>query len=485
MTLTILGLGPGDIDDLTRRAWRALKQARTIYLRTAQHGCVPCLPQQDGQLYILLDEVYEQHDRFEDVYAEIVRRVMETARAGDVVYAVPGDPMVGEATTAMLIDAAREAGVTVEIVSGVSFIEPSLKRVGMDAIDGVQIADGLTLAGMHHPPLNPDRPALIAQVYSRQVASEVKLTLMNQYPDEFPVTLIHAAGTEQARAEPLPLYAIDRSEQIGHLTSLYVPALGGMSSFEQLQEIMAHLRAPEGCPWDQKQTHESLRRYLLEETYEVLEAIDQGDWDALAEELGDLLLQVVFHAQIATEAGEFSMAAVLRHISQKLVRRHPHVWGTVEVNGDADQVVTNWEQLKKQEHAAKGRARESALDGVPLALPALLQAHQIQSKAARVKFDWERVDDVIAKVREEIDEVLNAADADQRASEVGDLLFAVVNWARWLDVEPENALRAANARFYRRFRYLEEAAADQGRALSDMTLAEMDALWNAAKSAGL
>lgn len=484
MTLTIVGLGPGDIDDLSRKAWRVFKQAKTVYLRTSQHGCVACLPQTDAT-YHTFDDLYEISQDFETVYATITQRVLEAAAQGDVVYAVPGDPLVGESTTTRILKGAAAAGVKVEIVNGISFIEPMLALLGIDALDGLQVLDGIAIAAMHHPPINPDYPALIGQVYSRQVASDVKLTLMNQYPDEFQVTLIHAAGTPEQQVEVIPLHAIDHSRQINHMTSLHVPALGDMSSFEQFQEIIAHLRAPEGCPWDREQTHESLRQFLLEETYETLDAIDTGDAQALAEELGDLMLQIVLHTQIATEDGEFYMADVLRHVNQKMIRRHPHVWGNVDVNGSADNVVTNWEALKRAERVAKPEKSASILDSTPKSLPALLQAHQYQRRAAKVNFDWKLVDDVIAKVREEVDEVLAAESPQQHATEIGDLLFAVVNWARWVDVEPETALREANARFYRRFQYIEQALAASDKTLESRSLEELDALWNEAKSAGL
>lgn len=483
MTLTIVGLGPGEIDDLSRRAWRTLKQATTVFLRTAQHNCVPCLPQ-NSPTYHNFDHLYETLDDFDAVYEAIVEHVIAAAQQGNVVYAVPGDPMVGESTVTRLLKRAQADGIPVEIVSGISFVEPVLKLVGQDALDGLQILDGIAVAAMHHPPVNPDYPALLGQVYSRDLASNLKLTLMNQYPEDFLVNLVHAAGTDGGFIEALPLYEIDRSPHIRHMTALYLPALGQMSSFEQFQEIIAHLRAPEGCPWDRNQTHLSLRRYLLEETHEVLEALDAEDPRALAEELGDLLLQVVLHTQIAIDDGEFKMTDVLSHVNRKLIHRHPHVWGDVRVSG-ADDVLSNWDKLKQQEKAAQATPRESILDGVPKGLPALMVAHEYQRKAAKPGFDWKRVDDVIAKVREELDE-LQAADTDSdRAEEMGDLLFVLVNWARWLGVEPETALREANRKFYRRFRYIEETAAANGKKLEDHSLAELDALWNEAKAKGL
>jgi tetrapyrrole methylase family protein/MazG family protein len=493
MPLTIVGLGPGSVDDLTRRAWRALENAPRIIARTAQHPCIPALPH--AERIEACDDLYESIPDFEGVYAAIAGRVLAAAEAGDVVYAVPGDPANAEATVRHIRAGAGERGLFVEVISGVSFVEPTLALLGVDALaDGLQLFDAIAIAQRHHPPLDPDHPALLGQVYSRDLASALKLTLMNQYDDEFEVALVHGAGTPEARVERLPLYAIDRSPHIRHLTSLYLPALGGMRGFARFQEIIAHLRAPEGCPWDRRQTHASLRPYVIEEAYEVADAIDQGDPAALADELGDLLLQVVLHAQIGTDDGTFRMGDVLRAVSTKMIRRHPHVWadptalGLEPIGGAnaAEQVVANWEVIKQRERAASGQAaEESILAGVPRSLPALAIAVKYQKRAAKVGFDWSAIDGVIAKVREELDEVLSAPDAAARQAEIGDLLFVVANWARWLEVDPEEALRATNAKFARRFGHIEARARAAGRALDTLTLAEMDAWWGEAKALGL
>ncbi|MBC8099216.1 MAG: nucleoside triphosphate pyrophosphohydrolase, partial [Armatimonadetes bacterium] len=203
------------------------------------------------------------------------------------------------------------------------------------------------------------------------------------------------------------------------------------------------------------------------------------------EELGDLLLQVVLHTQIAIDDGEFYMADVLRHVSQKMIRRHPHVWGSTTVE-NADQVVTNWEALKRQEHAHAGKVRQSRLDGIPLALPALAQAYQMQRKAAKDGFDWEHAEDVLAKVHEELDEVQRAVTPEHRLEEIGDLLFVLVNWARWLGIDdPESALRAANQKFARRFQHVEMSVNATGQPMSSFTLAQLDAWWDEAKQRGL
>jgi tetrapyrrole methylase family protein/MazG family protein len=283
----------------------------------------------------------------------------------------------------------------------------------------------------------------------------------------------------------MSLYEIDRSPHIAHLSSLFIPPLARAGSFEAFQNTIARLRAPDGCPWDREQTHQTLREHLLEETYETLAAIDAADPDMLREELGDLLLQVVLQTQIAIDDGEFNMADVVAGVNEKLIRRHPHVFGDLKLNG-AEEVVVNWEKLKEQERAASPAKKKDGepsglLSSIPLALPALAQAYAYQSRAARVGFDWPDVSGPRAKVNEEIEEVEAAMEAAATTSEIGDLFFAVVNWARWLKVEPESALREANQRFAKRLAFIESEAKAQGRELSALTLMEMEALWEKAK----
>ncbi len=476
--IVVVGLGPGDPGVLTREAWERLQQAEEVCLRTGEHPVVRWLPQ--GPRVHTFDRLYESHPDFESVYQAIVEDLLTRAgRPEGVLYAVPGDPTVGEATVVRLREEAAARGLPFRILHGVSFVEPCLALAGLAALDGLHVVDGLDLARRHHPPFPPDAPALVGQLPSRLLASDVKLVLMNQYPEEHPVLLLHAAGTAEAVREERPLHELDHSPNIGSLTALLVPALPRPSAFESFQEIVAHLRAPEGCPWDREQTHESLRSHLLEEAYETLQAIDRGDMQALQEELGDLLLQVVLQAQIATEEGAFRMADVIAGIHDKIVRRHPHVFGDLDVR-EVDQVLRNWEALKQAEREEAGHPA-GPLDGVPLSLPALAQAAEYQARAARVGFDWPDVSGVVAKVQEELQEVAEAETPERRAAEIGDLLFAVVNYARWLEVDPEAALRQANERFRRRFARVLQAARKGGRALSDMSLQEMDSLWEAAK----
>lgn len=250
--------------------------------------------------------------------------------------------------------------------------------------------------------------------------------------------------------------------------------------FDRLMEIMRRLRAPGGCPWDAEQTHESLKRYLLEESYEVIEAIDAKDQKLLKEELGDLMLQPIFHAAIAEESGDFTMDEVLDAINEKLVRRHPHVFAGEVIESSAAQ-VENWEKIKKKE---KGDERKSALSGIPPHLPALMQAQKITEKAARVGFDWEHTDQVFAKVMEELhefQEAMASGNQQEMESELGDLLFAIVNLGRFLEIDPEDALRKTIQRFTRRFSHVEQTLHGRGRKLQDATLEEMDLIWEEAK----
>jgi len=258
---------------------------------------------------------------------------------------------------------------------------------------------------------------------------------------------------------------------------------------DKLVDVMRKLRSPEGCPWDREQTHESLRPYLLEETYEVLDAVDEGKMYKLCEELGDLLLQVVFHAQLAEERGDFDMNDVVQVIVDKLVRRHPHVFSDVRVEGAGD-VLVNWEAIKKQEREAAsseqepGQTDNSLLSGVPRSLPALTRAYKLQDRAARVGFDWPEPGPVVKKVFEEARELRQAwrdGDSTRLSDEFGDLLFALVNLSRFLDVRPEFALLRANDRFQQRFAYIERRAEELGRDPAEMTLDELDELWEEAK----
>ncbi len=363
------------------------------------------------------------------------------------------------------------------------------------------LLEAQTLSSAHIPPFPPDMPALLTGVDSQELALQVKKVLLAVYPKEHQVYVVDAG---KRRPEVLEGKKKERLGEFGiggfsSTTCLYLPALGEGTSFESFAEIVAHLRAPDGCPWDKEQTHQTLRTHLLEEAYETLTAMDENDPAGMREEFGDLLLQILLNSQIASETDEFSMTEVIKSIYDKIVRRHPHVFGDVELNS-VDGVLQNWEKLKEKERGELALLKEhqddvsgvegkkedkGLLDGVPSALPALTQAQEYQDRAARVGFDWPEIEGVLDKIREEIEEIKQAENPGQVTGELGDLFFVLVNLARWRKVDAESALREANIKFKMRFAYVEKGAKGKGRNLSDMSLDEMDALWNEAKKLGM
>ena len=373
--LTLIGLGPADTQGgLSLGAWAALQRATGPKLtRSRSHPAVAWLESDAGGVAFdaFLDDLSE---------ADAVRRVLEAARAGDAVYAVPGHPLMGDPTGIPLVEALRRENISLRVFA------PA--------------------------PLPTDSPA----------------------------------------------------------------------DLDALAQVMARLRDPQtGCPWDREQTPLTLRKYILEEAYEVVEAIDSGSPAKLSEELGDLLLQVVFHAQLASETGAFALPEVTRRIVEKLIRRHPHVFAAVTVSG-SDEVLTNWEQIKRGEPGYEDRM--SILDGIPPALPALMRASEVSKRVVKVGFEWPDVSGVLDKVEEEIAELraeISAGQTDRAGDELGDLLFTLVNVARQLQIDPEDALRRMTRRFASRFQFIERRAAETGRAVSDLPLAEMEAVWQAAK----
>jgi tetrapyrrole methylase family protein / MazG family protein len=363
-----------------------------------------------------------------------------------------------------------------------SLIAQAFSKLRIDPPSKLTLLEAQTLSAAHVPPFPPDIPALLTGIDSHELALQVQTVLLSVYPKEFDVHLVVAGRNKE---EKLGEFA---GENFQGADCLYLPSLGDGTSFESFAEIIAHLRAPDGCPWDKKQTHETLRTHLLEESYETLSAVDAGDTESMREEFGDLLLQIVLNAQIANEFNEFSITKVIKGVYDKIVRRHPHVFGDVQLDG-VDGVLQNWEKLKEKERSDKGeengKKNGGILEGVPAALPALTQAQEYQDRAARVGFDWPEIEGVLDKVKEEIEEIKSAETNFELASEIGDLFFVLVNLARWKHIDAESALRGTNLRFKKRFGYVEQSAKKQGGNLLDMTLEEMDAFWNEAKKMGL
>jgi tetrapyrrole methylase family protein/MazG family protein len=456
----IVGLGPGDPELITRATWSLIINAPEIRVRTREHPAVPDISRHTA--VYSYDHLYESHDDFAAVYAAIAADVVARAARGDVIYAVPGDPSVAEMTPRLIQQQAQQADIPVIIHPAVSFLEPTFAALGEDPIRGVQVVDAQTLAATHHPRGSQGMGLLVPQLYSRLLAGDVKLTLMNAYPDDHPVTLISGAGTPDLRLRQLPLYELDRSDDLDDLTTLWVPPLPHAATYADLQDIIAHLRAPDGCPWDRKQTHQSLRPYLLEETYEVLDALDAEDNEALKEELGDLLIQVALHVQIATEEGEFKLADVIQHVVDKLIRRHPHVFGDVSVQ-NAEDVARNWEAIKQEERRQNGEAekKKTLLDGIPAALPALSRAQTYVSRLSRVSYPLPEPEPLTE-------------------AELGRRLLTLVELAEAAGLEAEAALRAVTVQLREALIMLEAQAAARGEeflSLDDETRSSMWRQW--------
>jgi tetrapyrrole methylase family protein/MazG family protein len=504
--LCVVGLGPGNPDSISLGAWRALSDAEFVILRTRIHPTVSFLDE-EGITYVSCDDIYDSAGDFDTVYEQVVDRVMQAALSGlRVAYAVPGHPSMFESTVGMLRRRCAETGVPVRIAGSEAFLEPVLLEAGIDASDGLMVLNGLSLTASS---LVPAVPCLIAQVYDRITASNVKLALAEVYGDDHPLTVLRAAGVPgEEWVESVPVSRLDHLEWLDHLVTVYVPPAGrgsaashpGLSGetaqhpedkpstcsfpLDPLVDVVSRLRGEGGCPWDREQDHRSLMPFVLEEAYEVIEAIELGDMHKLCEELGDLLLQIALHSQISAEQSHFDVNDVVEEITQKMIRRHPHVFSDVKVE-TSDDVLRNWQAIKAAE---KRIGRSSVITGVSKHLPALLRAHEIQRRAAKVGFDWSSVGQVLDKVREEIGELeraREAGDVEALEAETGDLLFAMTNLSRHLGVMPEQALAGAVNKFARRFQFVEDEARKQGKELEDMSLEEMDRLWERAKALGI
>lgn len=523
-TITIVGLGPGAVGHLSLETMGLLQNCAQVILRTAVHPTVAELEKQNVK-FTSCDDLYEKAASFEEVYNSVVERVLAAAQNGDVVYAVPGSPLVAEKTVVLMRTAAKAQGIKLLIKPSMSFLDLAYVELGIDPIAGLQIIDAqdfaeIASAGQH--------PLMITQVYSQMVAGDLKIALMDVLPDEYEIYFLRNLGLPDEECRPIKLFELDRQPNIDHLTSAYIPPMAegaentvfekvddaeavpgiitygeneddfaeedeeegyaedflpeaGFDDFDiqPLADVMRTLREPGGCPWDREQTHKSIRSNMIEEVYEYLEAVDADDVDGMREELGDVLMQVVFHARMAQEAGRFDLQDVIDEVVDKLIRRHPHVFGDTHVDNSND-VLVNWEAIKKQEK----QERKHVLDGVSQGLPALLRAYKLQSKAAKVGFDWQDSASVWAKVQEELGELQEALQAGDKAaaeSELGDVLFAVVNYARHNGIEPEVALDGTNNRFASRFNYVEKQVEASGKKWQNFNLNELDEFWNQAK----
>ena len=478
--ITVIGLGASGLDGLPLGVYRKLKNAGLVHVRTADHPVIAEL-ETEGIQFRTFDDVYRKHDTFPPVYREIADTLLEMAEKAPVLYAVPGHPLVAEQTVQHLVRAEREGKAHLHIEGGQSFLDPVFSALRIDPIDGFQLLDGTE---MHRDDVKMNQHVLIAQVYDSFSASEVKLTLMEKYPDDHPVTIVTAAGSSDEKLVTVPLYELDRTAETSNLMTVYVPPAvlleGRLKEWDTFREIIRILRSPGGCPWDREQTHESLRKYMIEEAHELIRAIDDEDDDAIINELGDVLLQVFLHAQIGEDDGYFQMEDVLVTVAEKMIRRHPHVFGDADA-ADSDAVMTNWQAIKEQE---KGETAGSVLDGQERYTSSLLTSYNYQKEAARHGFSWPDSEGAWEKFEEEWQEFRHAAEnggEGERTDEFGDVLFTLVNLARYYKVSPEEAMAGANRKFRRRFSHIEERVREGRGRFEDYSLDELDTFWDEAK----
>ena len=466
--ITVVGLGPGHLDRVAKPVRDLLLDgSKTVIVRTLAHPAATDLA--SIREVVSCDDLYEAAT-YPDIYQAIVDRVVEHAVAGHVIYAVPGSPMVGEFAVRDLL----ASGHRVEVVPGESFIDAVLAHVGYDPLDrGLQLLNGHQLPD----PLILDKPTIIAHLDRPEVLADVSAAVDRVVPEGVVVTILVAAGSEESVVVETEPGAVD-PDLAGNLTSMFIDSEpGGL-----IGAIRAMRLLREECPWDREQTHQTLVKNLIEETYEFIEAVRllpeaEVDWVAYArveEELGDILLLVLFNEVIARGVGAFDIDSVAEVLRQKLVRRHPHVFGDVVVDS-ASEVKANWDRIKQEEK--EGDGAESALDGVPSEMPGLYRASKLGNRAAKVGFDWDNAGQVVEKVTEELGEVRAAMDGDGVVDdEIGDLLFTVVNLARHLGVDPEMALQRTNDRVIERFRRMEAEGPLEG-----LDLEALNERWERAK----
>ncbi|WP_082235819.1 nucleoside triphosphate pyrophosphohydrolase [Halobacillus massiliensis] len=476
--ITVIGLGAGSLEQLTLGLYRKLKNyTGTIYTRTLDHPAVKALVEEDVR-FESFDTFYEEAEQFEQVYENIVQTLCDKASSQEIIYAVPGHPMLAEKTVQLLLE---KEGVEIDLKGGQSYLDDMFTALKIDPIEGFQFIDATSF---EREELQYQNHIVFCQVYDAMIASEVKLTLLEDLTADHPVTVVKAAGSTEEKIIRVSLEELDRVVEVDNLTSVYITPVEKAQlnhQFFRLREVIRDLRGPGGCPWDQKQTHESLRKYLIEEAYEFIDAVNRLDDEHMVEELGDVLLQVMLHSQIGEDEGFFTINDVIKTVTEKMIRRHPHVFGEAQAE-TAEQVLVNWEEIKREEKG--GQLPESKLDDVPRSFPALLQAEELQKKAGKVGFDWDDVESVKDKVEEEWNEFLEAKETDDREEmekEFGDWLFAIANLARHYKINGENALQRTNEKFRSRFSSMEKQAGAAGKTLDKYTLDGLEELWVNAK----
>ncbi|MBQ2953452.1 MAG: nucleoside triphosphate pyrophosphohydrolase [Clostridia bacterium] len=476
--ITVLSLGPGDHRLLTVQSLEALRTARRLILRTARHRTAQWL-QEEGVPFSDFDALYDQYEDFDEMHRAMAERLWQMAQDQPVTFAVIDAQSDGAVRA---LRASTPEGGRVKVLPGVTMADACLALLPdtFEQTGSVRIlpaVDAVTAAP------DPEVPLLITEIWDRVLAGDLKLHLTDLYGDETPVVLFPSSAKINRKPMVIPLMELDRQHTYDHTVCLYIPQAPLKDRerycFDDLLRVMRLLR--QRCPWDAAQTHQTLRKYLIEEAYEAAGAMDEEDMEHLADELGDVLLQIVFHSDIARDEGEFTISDVTTAIVRKLVYRHAHIFGTVRCD-TAEEVTASWEQLKKAEKGLTTQA--SVLADVSRSLPALMRAAKVQKKAANVGFDWDDALGALPKVHEEADEVLAELQAhNDPGEELGDLLFSCVNVTRLCGLDAEELLTAATEKFIRRFTAMENLIFSDGKSLEGLTLAEMDVYWSRVKAA--
>lgn len=460
---------------VTRNVYQEILKADKLFIQTLKHPASRWVSAEVLNA-VSMDDLYETADDFDRLNELIAGRIV---CGNDAVYAPLGrgcsEPLMNE-----ILKAAGENGTQVVILPSSGFAEAAMSDIGIAAPPAVMICSASSMPKR----IDPGVPICIEELDTRLLAGNIKLALQEYYPDEFEVYLAYMMDSGQYCKTKLKLCDLDRQELFGIATVLYIPSaefdMLDRYGLEDLQHVLRRLRSPGGCPWDAEQTHETLKTPLIEESYEVLDAIDRLDTGALCEELGDLLLQVVFHTQIEEENREFTMRDVCTEIVKKLIFRHPHVFAGETVR-NSEEVLANWETLKREEKAQK--TQSDAIKAVPKGFPALIRSLKVQKKAADVGFDWDSAEEAFFKIREETDELMQAIKSGVSiGEELGDLLFSAVNVARLLKLDPELCLNESADKFANRFMRMESLILESGKRFSDMNLSEMDEFWEKTKA---
>jgi len=470
-TITVVPLGPGSPDLLTLGTLRQLKKARQVVLRTRRHGAAKRLAD-EGLNFDSLDMLYEQSGDFDQFARTAAQTIIDRAQDAAVTYAV-ADP-ASDATVALL---RQRAGDSLRILPGVSLHAPLVAA----ALPG---APFLVSNAMDLHVHNAQQPLCVVELNSKALAGEVKLKLLPKYGEDAPV-LFFAPGEAHVRSYiSIPLVALDRQPRYNHTAGFVVfpQALLERSAYdaEDLLAIMRRLRAPDGCPWDREQTHQSLAKHLVEEANEAACALMDEDWEEAADELGDVFLQLVFHAVVGEEHATFTWEDMLRAICRKLIRRHPHIFGDVRLS-TAKEVLSSWDSIKQQERG--GASPGERMLQVHRGMAPLLRAEKVQQLAAGARFDWDRPEQALDKVLEEAAELREALRFGQDAAEeLGDLLFSCVNTARLMDISADHAIQISTEKFVRRFNWMEKAIKKDEKDWNQLTINQIGVYWDRSKT---